>query len=285
VTAEKIAAFHIGAHKTGTSVLQSYLRGNQEELAARRLLVITRPEMSALIGWGLTLVAKPERLAARIAELRTSTEFDALFGSYENLMGEVVQPDQTGLYPAAQANVTALANTVRDCRLKVILSIRPQHELLESAYLQTVHQGGYESFTEWLGRIDLDAISWAPIIEFLYDTLGRDNVTVIDFRTIADGQSAYIRQFLRAVDERFDGPVDFPAPKNRSISQKGLELALAANRHLLTDWQRRSMRRFLQKHFSNVDYPRPVLLSDGQRERLIERYGFEYDQLTAGALR
>jgi hypothetical protein len=285
LTNGKTAVFHIGAHKTGTSVVQAYLDAKKEDLGAERLLVLTRKEMSAYVGYGHRLVADPTALIERVTEWREGDEFDALFGSYENLMGGVVLPDQPGLYPSARLNVSALASAVRDCRLKVIISIRPQHELLESAYLQTVHQGGHESFGEWLGRIDLDAISWVPLVEFLHETLGEDNVTVIDFRTISDGQSAYIRQFLRAVDEKFDGPVDSSLIKNRSVSDKGLALALAANRHLMTDWQRRGMRKFLQKHFSNVDYPRPELLSTDQQHRLIDRYGSEYDRLTAGAPR
>lgn len=284
MTNEKVAAFHIGAHKTGTSVLQAYLDTHVAELAAQRLLLLTRDEMGAYIGFGQKLVADPSALIERLTELRASEEYDALFGSYENLMGRVVLPDEPGLYPTARQNMSALVSAVQPCRLKVIISIRPQHELLESAYLQTVHQGGSESFRDWLGHVDLDAISWVPLIDLLHETVGADNVTVIDFRTIAEGQSAYIRQFLRAVGPEFDHPVDSAIVKNRSISDKGLTLALAANGLLMTDWQRRGMRKFLQRHFSNVDYPRPQLLSTDERDRLIDRYGDEYERLTGGAL-
>ena len=41
------------------------------------------------------------------------------------------------------------------------------------------------------------------------------------------------------------------------------------------------MRAFLQKHFSNAKFPRPVLFSDEQRADLSERYGAEYRELVS----
>jgi hypothetical protein len=71
--------------------------------------------------------------------------------------------------------------------------------------------------------------------------------------------------------------------RNPSISGKGLRMALGANPHLRTGEERKLMRVFLQKHFSNVRYPRPVLFSDEQRQWLRERYGAEYERLVGGS--
>ena len=70
------------------------------------------------------------------------------------------------------------------------------------------------------------------------------------------------------------------APRdNASLSDRGLQIALAANPHLTSKEERVAVRKFLQEHFPNTRYPRPVLLSEPERAKLDERYGAEYEDL------
>jgi hypothetical protein len=54
---------------------------------------------------------------------------------------------------------------------------------------------------------------------------------------------------------------------------------MGANRFLRSGGERQRMRKFLQQHFSNVDYPRPSLFDPGQRKQIGERYDAEYERL------
>lgn len=283
---EKVAAFHIGAHKTGTSVLQQYLKRQAAALAGQRLNVLTRAELGKYVSWGEALVESPERLVGRLTEFMADSRFDVLFGSNENALGRpFLRGARGGFYPRGPRNIRALARTIRgDCRPRIFLSVRPQADFLESYYLQTVHEGSSISFRRWLDHIDLDRLSWHPLVQALNDWFGPENVHIIDFRTISDGQDVFIRRFLSALGDRYDHQVRFTATVNRSYSEKALRMALAANPYLAGSPDRAALRRFLQQHFSNVDYPRPVLLTDEERRSITDRYADEYEALTTGAL-
>ena len=229
---------------------------------------------------GDRLAADPEPLHARLTKFGWDPRYRLLIGSYENLVGRPFTRAGKGrLYPNAQRNIEALARARTRTPTKVLVSIRPQAEFVESYYLQTVHQGGHETFGEWLRLVDLEALSWRPIVDAMWAHFGPDNVEVIDFRRIRDGQELFLQHLLARIDKRLDTPVSYSEPKNRSVSARGLEMALAANPHLKTSEERGALRTFLQTHFSNLDGPRPVLFTDEQKAALWDRYGGEYEDL------
>jgi hypothetical protein len=279
----KVAALHVGAHKTGTTVLQKCLSEHEAELRARGVYYLRRSHLARYAGWGERLVEDPAPLAARLRKFRADPRFRVLIGSNENLMGRPFPRRGDGrLYPNAARNTAALKRALRGTGCKIVLSIRPQPDFLESYYLQTVHQGRDEPFEKWLGRVDLAALSWRPIVDTLRETFGDKRVVVVDFRLIKQGQDAYLRHLLTRVDPRWDLDLHYPEARNRSISERGLQMALAANRHLATGAERAALRGFLQTHFSNVDFPRPVLLGDDRRVALWEHYRADYEDLVGG---
>jgi hypothetical protein len=276
----KVAALHIGAHKTGTTVLQKYLAEHEPELRRRGVYYLRRSELARYAGWGERLAEDPAPLRARLRKFRLDPRFRVLIGSNENLMGRPFPRGGDGrLYPQVSRNAAALGAALRGSGCKIVLTVRPQPDFLESYYLQTVHQGRDEPFEDWLARVDLTALSWRPIVSALQRTFGLDRVEVVDFRLIKQGQEAYLRHLLRRIDPEWDVEIDYTEPRNRSISERGLQMALAANRHLANGAQRRALREFLQTHFSNVDFPRPVLLGEARRAALWEHYREDYEQV------
>ncbi|MCW2494835.1 MAG: hypothetical protein JWQ77_759 [Jatrophihabitans sp.] len=276
----KLCVVHVGAHKTGTTMLQNYLRVNAKALRKHRIFFVTRPQLAVSVGWGRALVKNPERFQAHLDTFDKTKDVDLLIASHEDTLGHPFEADTNGrLYPSAGENLAALAAALHGRQVRVVLSIRPQADFLESYYLQTVHEGSSKTFDEWLRDVDLEALSWRPIVTLLGELFGTENTELIDFRLIRDGQDAYLKHFLSRLDARLDMHVAYEDSHNRSISEKGLRMARAANPHLRSTDERRAMRRFLQTHFSNADYPRAVLLSDDQRTTLTERYSAEYDEL------
>ncbi len=276
---DKVTAIHVGAHKTGTSVFQQYLRENPKLLRRKRVLVLRRAELRDYAGWGDRLIADPGPLAARVEEFRRNPWFTTMIGSYENLVGRpFARRGKSGLYPQAAANMAGLAAALANSRAKVIVSIRPQADFVESYYLQSVHEGGVKTFAQWVRRIDLDALSWTPIVDACRAAFGPDGVEVVDFRLIRQGQESYIERLLQSMDARLDWPVTHTSTRNLSVSERGLRMALDANPHVRGE-DRSAVRRFLQEHFSNADFPRPLLFTDEQRRALRDRYDAEYDAL------
>ena len=96
--------------------------------------------------------------------------YDVLFGSNEKTMGRPFPQGGNGvLYARGPGNIAALAAAIGDgVRPKIFLSIRPQHEFLESFYLQTIHEGRHRPFDAWLSAVDLNALSWRPVVDALH---------------------------------------------------------------------------------------------------------------------
>jgi hypothetical protein len=280
----KVTALHIGAHKTATSVVQHWMNQNQALHRPAGLQYLRREELSRLIGWGERLIADPAPLAARMARFGTDPRFRVLLGSYENVLGRPFPSGGDGrLYPNAERNIEALARSLGRSRCRILLSIRPQPDFVESYYLQTVHQGGHQEFADWVKNVDPDRLSWRPMVDALSAAFGRDRVAVIDFRMVKQGEAAFVTHVLHQVDPTLRVPLGrLRGRTNRSISAQGLAMALAVNPHLRTQAERHALRHFLQSNFSNVDAPRPVLFDPAEKARLWERYRAEYEQLVAG---
>lgn len=276
---KKTVVFHVGAHKTGTSLLQKYMRDNNAMLRRHRIYYLSRGAMNDYVGWGDKLLEDPAMLDRRIRRMLLIPWFKVLIASHENTLGRPLRKAGTHLYPRAPEVIAALGQLLAPHNARIFFSIRPQEQFIESYYLQSIHEGRYKSFQEWLAEIDLDALSWKPVVDSLTATFGREHVEIVDFRTIRQGQQAYVRQFFTRIDPRYAFEVKYDAMRNPSISDKGLQMALAANPHLNSGEERKLMRKFLQKHFSNVRYPRPVLLSEDQKQALRDRYGAEYEAL------
>jgi hypothetical protein len=277
-------AYHVGAHKTGTSLFQSYLAENRPKLRTRRVLYVRRgiADVIARAGDDPELAEQAARHLRRFHRNRDS--YDTFLASYENAIGPPFAADCPGrLYPRSAARIATLVESLRPFRPKILLSIRPVDEFVESYYLQSIHQGGYLGFDAWLERyVDLDLLSWRPLVDEIVSAFGDGAVAVVDFRLIkTHGSEVYLRELLRHVVPGPPPAVGTRPVTNASISDKGLRLALAANPHLRDRDEQKAMRRFLQAQFSNVQYPPPSLLSDQQRRMLRKRYLDDYEALVA----
>lgn len=272
---------HVGAHKTGTSLIQKYMRDKPEQLASFGVRVISRSDTNTLIGWGKILIDKPQLLSDRLDVESADTSARYIVASHENTLGRPHLPSGDYLYPESATRVAALAGILGDRDSRVIMYLRPQASFLESYYLQLVQQGESFTFDQWLDRVDFDRLSWRPVVDSLRASLGPDRVAIGDFEEIRAGQELFLAGFFHRIDPAITVKPEYSARRNLSISDKGLRIALAVNPHLRTADEKKHMRAFLQKHFSNAAYPRPVLFSDQHRAELEARYGDEYRSLVS----
>ena len=271
---------HVGAHVTGARQVQRYLRENADRLGWQGLHYVPRERMSQYVGWGPKVVVDPDRFAQEFGRASRSPGIKGLLASHENTIGRPFAEGGGGLYADAQPTLEALAELAKPFRCTVVLSVRPQAEFLESYYLQTINEGGSDTFDTWLGKLNLDDISWLPLHEQLVGAFGVHSVRVLDFAKVGSDPVAHVREFFRLID--LDLPTLHVSPVRSSWhSEKGLRVALAANPYLRTSDERASLRTFVQKNFSDRGYPRAKLFGDEQRASLNDRYGDEYERLVA----
>ncbi len=271
---------HIGAHVTGAPQVQRYLREHTDDLERQGLHHLPRGLMSKLVGMGPKLVAEPDRLGREVRAALRRPGIDGLLVSHENLIGRPFTDAGGGLYPDARPTLEALRKMVEPYDCTLVLSVRPQADFLESYYLRMVNAGEWDTFDTWVGKLNLDDISWLPLHEHLVEVFGAD-VRVLDYAKVESDAVAQVREFFRLI--RADLPPDLHVAPVRNLrhSQKGLRMALAANPYLRDPDERASLRAFLHRSFSDRDYPRAALLTGEQRAALDDRYGAEYQRLVA----
>ena len=275
MTSRARVVLHVGAHKTGSSLVQKFLRDNRKALSAGGIHYVPRSDMNTLVGWGKALHESPELLRGRLADVTSGHR--VVLASHENTLGRPFVKGTPGLYPDGPRNAKELGQILDGFDYTVVVYIRPQADFVESYYLQSLHEGGTQTFAQWVdAMIDVEALSWRPLIDALEESLGPDRVVVKDFREIHHGQEEFLRRFFAAIDVDPRISLSYAPVRNPSISEKGMQMALAVNPLLSSPKQRKAVRVFLQKHFSNRRYPRPTLFSDDERRQLSQLYDEEY---------
>lgn len=276
----KSIVLHVGAHKTGTSLVQKFLRDREKLCTANNIYALPRGDGSKFIGWaGEERIAKGREPLLRRIQRQTEHGRDYFLISHENSIGRPFITGENEIYPHRDACIARLKGELEGHAFRVIYYIRRQAWFLESYYLQTVHEGGMLPFRDWQKAMEPPSLSWKPVYESLCAAFGDSNVVLRSFeQEIALGQSAYLRRFFESfmpTDPAKWKDFEYEPVHNPSVGSKGLEIALAINRLSETTAERKLVRKFLQDNFSNRNYPRPLLLEEGERDALNIRYDDE----------
>jgi hypothetical protein len=272
---------HVGAHKTGTSLVQRYFNDEPQKTRARGIRNIIRDDASQLVGWGDTLHEHPEALRSRL-EKELAKQPSVVLMSHENTLGRPFLPDRPGLYPNAAWCAEGLAKVCDGLDTHIVFYVRPIADFLESYYLQTVHQGESHPFRDWYATLSGPHL-WTPVVEALDGAFGPDRVHVGDFTEITASQNQFLEQFMTRAGIPQPPVVDYEPVRNPSVSARGLEIALAINPYLSSARERKETRLFLQRHFSNQQEDRARPMPEDLRRSVTEQTAAEFEALAARA--
>lgn len=280
---------HMGAHKTGTSLIQKYLRDREKACVRAKIYAMPRSDGDALIGWGRASEVSngSERLQAQILKA-ASDRFEYFVLSHENSLGRPFVENADQLYPYARKRAANIRGSIGGkIPFRVVYYMRDQASFIESYYLQTIHEGSAIGFEDYMKKLGAYRFSWAPVYYALCDTFGVENVVLKHFETeIAKGQPEFLRGFLKsatAANLSSFGDFSYNPTRNPSIGDRGLELAKIINPHLVNTFERKLFRKVLQENFSNRDFPRPILLHEEAKARIHDTYHQENVDLLAAS--
>lgn len=243
---------HIGAHKTGTSFLhrelchiapQLALQGCHYESSAVHLA-------KALLARGANTDCLTVEKLRRELDLSLSLHNlpRALLVS-EHFMGN----PHTGYAEAADI-ARSLAAVCQGMDVRILISVRRQDTFIESWYGQSIKEGGFWSFEEFLASWPCPGPDWDKIVGDYENAFGPDRVRVVSYeQAFASPEAILDSHFLGWF---YDQSIQLPASAaiNPSLSADGLEIARHANR-LLSSHQKNEIRRVLESCSSRGSRP------------------------------
>jgi hypothetical protein len=277
VAAMKHLILHVGAPKTGSSLVQKALHANQERLAGRGYRTFIRHEFDdvtdhAHARWRRGRRNRTELLVTSFESLRDAVDgAENAIVSHEDMLGPIGSFRLGRLYQDAEVVLRTAVDVLKPEQVSVVLYVRRQDRFAESVYLQMVRQGYAKPFDEFYAPVTPDALRWDDLADRIQASLPDGSEVLVNyFEDISElGGRGFCRNFVHQLvpGMRVELPFNTGAV-NRGYSDLALRIALAANAQIERD-DRRKLRAFLDENFSNVTHPKPVLLTGEQRAELL----------------
>jgi hypothetical protein len=267
-SANKTVYLHIGAHKTGTTAIQSMLRAE-----SRRLKWLGFYYDRRFYRLGKVLARRSPLPAQELDTLRQEVNAwlrvrhePNVIGSSEALFGDLF---------ASYANIQAVAKDVRtilaDHDVRIVACIRRQDDFVQSVYHQYIKRGGTLRFDAFLHTHDVRAYRWNELLGKYADVFGRDGVSVFCYEDLFQSPTAILERLFRPLAASGFRGRAHSAVRNPSLSDKGIEIAIRCN-DLLDRQEQLALRRFLQQKFSQRPKEKHTLFTEEQRRELLAFY-------------
>ena len=280
---------HIGLQKTGTTLIQRSLRKLRPALRHHGIIYIDRSDihrLNSLRGWAAFHRTRPELRSAFIRELgelvseKTERAPDVssirhVLISNEALAGFSSPNFKLPFRPKTELAILDFMEALAPEDTRLVLYVRRQDRLIESAYMQRIHAGKSFTFEEYLARIDD-----GPIIDFENLVLRLERlptvtkVTTRPFEFIGAGNVPFVADFLDAAGmPNLDlSPIADLPRSNPSYTGPAHQCALTINRHVSAKNQQAQVRKFLKHLFPVGEYPSAVLFQEAERQACLDTY-------------
>ncbi len=263
----KTLFLHVGAQKTGSSMIQGLLRASREQL---RSVSILFDHVGS--GLGVRLKAASPLAADELAHWRHV--FTANLGRGPERIVVLSSENFFGSYELGYPNTRAIAEDLRAIfgafDVRIIAYTRRQDTFIESCYHQQIKEGGSLSFAEYKDQCGIHSYKWNELLDHYSAVFGAGNVTVFPHEMIRD-RKAFVTSFFSILGINFSVPFDALQPVNPGYSRHGLRIARLCN-SFLSQEERVKLHEFLAKEFSKPRGESFDLFEPGERDCLLESY-------------
>lgn len=278
--------FHVGAHKTATTYIQSRLRSNKQRLRNEGITFVDlwakreeeanyRKTLKAALEGDQADERKAAQASRQLREIvsnATSSEQSVVLMSYENVLGDFDLTKNGVPYPHAEQAVDHIVQAFPDSDVKIFFAFRSLDRFLESGYVQRVcTRLETRKFREYVDQVDTDSLSWIPVVQAMASTVGHENVVAWGYEDFVANEHPVWNALLCRDDA--NAALVSPAKKtNNSLSSKGLKYMRGINR-LATAADARRFRPFIRKNYGSQPGTKSLkLLDDERRQVLISNY-------------
>ena len=205
---DRLVVIHFGAHRTGTTYLQSVFRNNAAFLADHgiqyRCLFGVAPVREAFIASRRAATSPDEAEFDRrfsvveeyISRLLQEYPTDDLLISYEGILGGLAKPVDGGFYRHHQLCLSRFMKIFEGERVHGLFAIREYGSFLDSCYAKLV-QAGHTPRVKRTPPVQVSAdVSWLPIVGALHSALG-PNLSLFTYEDFAKSERRLLEWFFR----------------------------------------------------------------------------------------
>lgn len=238
---------HIGTHKTGSTAIQRALPvGGAPALKAGLVRLDIRGD-----------VARANWTEEDASALRANLASQIVPGVQRYLLTcEGFSGDPLRGYANAPVAAERLRAATADFEVRVVVFLRRQDDFLESIYTQLIHQGGSQSFDEFLSQLPPGGPNWRQLLDAYAAEFGRDQLIVRRYHAaFYPRPESLLEDFCSILGIPASALPRPEATPNQGYSHEAQELARICNPHL-NEVGRRQLRQLLQKIS-----PKPVFQS------------------------
>ncbi len=265
---------HIGAHKTGSTLIQRTLQTESEKLLEKGIFYNPKFYDMARFLNEKSPINKDEVTTIKklFTEIQNDPIIEILIAS-----GEAFAGDQLSSY-INSSSIAADLRRIIDGEVEVILFTRRQDTYFESQYQMLVKGGSKMKFEEFIQspyRFDMD---WNRLIEAYATVFGDNHITVMPYESFFSKNQNGFLKFMEIVGSDFSKSPTQMLRVNQSMQPRFLEILRRSNDLIDAD-ERWELRKFFEENFpSDNNKPEP-LLSDEQRKLILRRYEVENRKL------
>ncbi|MCG7625980.1 hypothetical protein [Epibacterium sp. Ofav1-8] len=278
---------HLGAHKTGSTLLQNVLFTNRGALRRQKVVYQRGPGRHPF--WHYFQDGDQAEFARRCIAMRERFQVNAatfrhVIFSSETVFGPSDLIGASRLYRDAPWALDALQKMLEGLDIQIIFYVRRQDSFIESCFLNRIQtlatsphlnhvtmirDGRLDDFQAYFAQIQPEALSWYDLVGEMVDRFGYRRVTIRPFETIERGRAAFVRCFLESFCDPNMLDLGGGIYENRSFSAEAMAqfLALAPE----TPYEElKALRLRLQEDYPTPAHARPQMLTLAQRRWLLE---------------
>lgn len=199
---------HLGVHKTASTLLQSAMKLNRQNLKAAGKVPIIR-DTHAIIKNTLRQYVKghqslidAQQIWDRFIKKCEKTSQHSILISDENLLDDIasIYVKRSGkalFYPNAAQKISSLNKLFSDQECEWLIYTRQQHTLIPSIYADGLKYFRYsDSLENFCSRIDDKSFRFDYLITEIKKSIGNDTLHVRSYEDVKKDEEAYISTFL-----------------------------------------------------------------------------------------
>ncbi|MGB7242347.1 MAG: hypothetical protein WBC93_09715 [Sulfitobacter sp.] len=195
---------HIGAHRTGTTTFQDYLRRHRAFFFDAKIAILTPPHTRRSLFVGLSPASEAKtrphaieraqgRIRLQMALLRAQG-FKTLIISEENMIGSVrANLRAMALYPDIGARMSRIAAAFDGQISRILISPRAQDSYWSSALSYGVARGHHVLDDDARNRLVHTPRGWREVITDVASAVPATDIKVLPFETFAGHPDAVLR--------------------------------------------------------------------------------------------